>query len=497
MIEKGSACDGCPFRHKGRYFTPDKVVQGSRVYFLAQNPGASEEAGRLLLKREWMYGHSHDEYTQVQPQPLIGATGKLFTERFLSLSGLPRDVVSTGNVIRCRPGASLSLKPDALPSLTTAMKLETSSADIVKAMKHCQNAYFHPPSSTEVVVTMGRYAMFALTGIQSEENEFRKKLGVMESWRGYGVDVADFRTPHTVDTSYYHDLSSTKRVYFTQHLAALFQGELDSSSTGLQGQGGKKYYHATLEDYNRLRLLLEGKWPEPLPTWSTTPPKVWPNYAAFDTEYVPETNQLLRWSLCDTNGNLYGIEYDPERSLTLPLLPKSTILAQNWIADYGHFLRLVGSDAVRTALLNLEDMFLAHTVLWTGEPHNLNYIQSKYGTVNRYKHLISSDDPETQTLYSVLDAHQPMTMWLKHFLPQFREDPLSWQVYRKYRVKLIEPYWRAEQAGSAVDTARLSDVKAILEERLQGYRDRAREITGDVKLNLGGRKAMLEYVYGT
>jgi hypothetical protein len=334
--------------------------------------------------------------------------------------------------------------------------------------------------------------MFAMTGIQSEENEFRKKLGVMESWRGYGVDVDDFRNPHTVDTNYYHGLSGPKRVYFTQHIAALFQGDLDSSSTGTQGQGGKKYYHATLEDYNRLRLLLQSKWPEPLPTWSTTPPKVWPKYAAFDTEYVPETNQLLRWSLCDVEGNLYGVEHNPDSGLTLPVTPGSTVLAQNWIADYGHFRSLVGEVPV-----NLEDMFLAHTVLWTGEPHNLNYIQSKYGTLNRYKHLISVDDPATQTLYSVLDAHQPMTMWLRSFLPQFREDPLSWQVYRKYRVKLIEPYWRAEQAGSAVDTARLSDVKAILEERLQGYKLRAQALTGDTTLNLGGRKAMLEYVYGS
>jgi uracil-DNA glycosylase len=491
MIEKGSACDGCPFRHKGRYITPDKVVEGSRVYFLAQNPSTNEEEGKLLHKREWFYGHRHDEYTKVQPQPLIGATGKLFAERFLPLSGLSRDVVSLGNVIRCRPGAYLGLKADALPSITTAMKLESSSADIVKAIKHCQNAYFHPPTSTEVVVTMGRHAMFAMTGIQSEENEFKRKLGVMESWRGYGVDIADFRNTRTVDTTYYHGLSGHKRVYFTQHIAALFQGDLDSSSTGVQGQGGKKYYHATLEDYNRLRLLLEGKWPEPLPTWSTTPPKVWPDYAAFDTEYVPETNQLLRWSLCDVQGNLYGVEYNPDSGLTLPITPGSTVLAQNWIADYGHFRALVGYVPV-----NLEDMFLAHTVLWTGEPHNLNYIQSKYGTLNRYKHLISVDDPVIQTLYSVLDAHQPMTMWKRHFLPQFREDPISWQVYRKYRVKLIEPYWRAEQTGSAVNTARLSDVKAILEERLQGYRLRAQALTGDPKLNLGGRKAMLEYVYG-
>lgn len=487
MIKKPSACEGCPFYTKGEYFTPDTIVNNSKVFFLAQNPGPDEESGRLLIERIWHYGEKHDEWQQVTPQPLIGATGKLFTDRFLPLSGLSRDTVSLGNAIRCRPGAALGLKADGLPPLTTAMRLETSEAPIVKALKHCRDAYFKPPASTEVIVTMGRYAMFALTGIQSEENEYGRRAGVMESWRGYGVDLKDFEAGwKTIDTSYYHPLDSRYRIYFTMHIAALFQGDLDSSATGSQGAGGKKYYHATLEDFHRLKLLLERKWPEPLPSWETEVPREWPKYSSFDTEYVPETNELLRWSLCDSEGHLYGIDYTKDKS-HVPMLRGATVLAQNFIADYGHLRSIIGDVP-----FTMEDMFLAHTVLWTGEPHNLNYIQSKYGTLNRYKHL-SSGEPE---LYSVLDAHQPMVMWLRHFLPQFRNDPLSWQVYRRYRVGLIEPYWRAEQAGSPVDTERLLDVKAVLEERLADYTRKARDLTGDPKLNLGGRKAMLEYISG-
>jgi DNA polymerase I-like protein with 3'-5' exonuclease and polymerase domains len=89
-----------------------------------------------------------------------------------------------------------------------------------------------------------------------------------------------------------------------------------------------------------------------------------------------------------------------------------------------------------------------------------------------------------------------MVMWKRSFLPQFRDDLLSWQVYRRYRVKLIQAYHRAETTGSRVDTKRLDEVKSILEERLQRYQDEARTLTGDSTLNLGGRKAMLEHLYG-
>jgi len=486
---KPSGCAGCPFEHKGKYFVPDTVLPGSKVYFLAQAPGADEEAGRLLQKRTWYQGVKHDDALMVTPQPLIGATGQLFNNRFLPLSGLSRDQISVGNVIRCRPGVSLGLKPNDVPHITTAMKLETSEAPIVKAMKHCQQQYFHPPVTTKIVVTMGRHAMFAVTGIQSEDNEYGRKAGVMESWRGYGATVEDYRSFKTVSTAQYDPLAGGRTVFFTQHIAALFQGDIDSSDTGAQGQGGKKYYHATLEDFNRLRLLLAGKWPEPLPTWSTSPPDEWPMYGAFDTEYVPETGQLLRWSLCGSDEHLYAVEHQGDSHKGMAVTPGSTVLAQNWIADYGHFRSLVGSVRV-----NLEDMFLAHTVLWTGEPHNLNYIGSKYGTLNRYKHLIAVEGQEA--LYSALDAHQPMVMWKRHFLPQFREDPLSWNVYRRYRVRLIEAYHRAETTGSRVDTARLNEVKSILEERLASYQEEARNLTGDNQLNLGGRKAMLEHLYG-
>lgn len=477
MIKKGSKCIGCPYYNHGEYFTPDNIPPDAKVLFIAQNPGPDEEAGLLLKRRHFQSSYNYyDEKVQTTPQPLIGATGAIFNNRFLPLSGLTRDQVGVANAIRCRPGASLGLKSDQLPPVSSAIKLETSDADIVKALKHCQEAYLNIPTSCKTIVTMGRYAMFAMTGIQNEESEYGKKQGVIESWRGYGVDVPSFSQFRTVDTTQYHGLQGDYRIFFTMHIAALWRGE------------NKRYFHATLEDFNRLKLLLNYQWPLPLPTWSHLPPTNWPKYAAFDTEYTQE-NELTRWSLSNMQNlaETYCVEAGDTPEDGIPLPTGATVLLQNAHADIAHLSKIVNLSQV-----TLHDMMLAHSVLWTGEPHNLNYIQSKYGSLNRYKHL-SKSAPQ---LYSACDSHQPAFMWMNHFAREFKQDAESWNIYKNIRLKLINPIQRAHETGSKVDTDRLKEVCSTLEERIASYVDRAKEITGDTKFALGGRKKMLAAMYG-
>lgn len=475
MILKPDTCIGCPFYRHSRYITPDHIVPHSKVMFIAQNPGPDEEAGRKLVTRRY----KDRVYEDVTPQPLIGATGQYFDNRFLPLSGLTRDEVSLGNAIRCRPGTSLGLKADALPPITSAMKLETSKADIVSALKHCRTAHLRIPESVDTIVTMGRYAMFQLTGIQNEDMEYRRKQGVMESWRGYAVSTDSSFNSHfrTTDTSVYDPLLTKHRILFTMHIAALFQGE------------NKRFFNATLQDFAKLKLMREGKWPEPLPSYSTQPPTEWPDYACFDTEYIPETSELIRWSLTDTLLRNYVIESDSTLNNNLPIKRGSTILLQNAFADIPYIPHVMHIDFSE---LKLEDMMLAHSVLWTGERHSMNFIASKYGTVNRWKHLFSSEPQQ----YSMLDSFQPMRMWKGYFIPAFKADLLSWRLYRDNIMKLIPIYNTAHLTGQAVDTERLVRIQSILQERLAMYQARARQLTGDVRFNLNGRKKMMEVMYG-
>jgi len=480
MIEKPSSCQPCPLYTYGKYFTPDAITPNSKVLFIGQNPGPDEEAGHKLIKRHYQ-GYQHfDEFEQVQPQPLIGATGQLFNNRFLPLSNLQRTEVSVANAIRCRPGHSLGLPSDSLPNLTTKMKLETSDATIVKALKHCRDTHLHIPNSTQLIVTMGRYAQFAMTGIQSEETEYGHKQGVMESWRGYGIDKPHFHTFETVNTSAYHSLTQQKQIFFTMHIAALFKGE------------NKRYFHATLQDFHKIKLLLAKQWPLPLPQWHSTPPTQWPKYAAFDTEYIPDNNELIRWSLCDTDYKLYCVEAADTPSTygyRIPIAPNSTVLIQNALADIAHLAEITDMSTIQ-----IEDMMLADSVLWTGEPHNLNFIASKHGAFNRYKHLAHEDGQ--QQLYSALDAYEPMYMWRTHFIPEFKRDTGSWNIYKKYRLPLINIINKAQQTGAKLDSARLFQVQKILFDKLEQLKEDAKDLTDDDSFNLGGHKQMKEFIYG-
>jgi hypothetical protein len=278
-----------------------------------------------------------------------------------------------------------------------------------------------------------------------------------------------------VDTSTYHALKSGRVVFFTMHIAALNYGD------------NKKFTHATLQDFHKLGMLLRGEWPLPVPKWSNIAPKEWPSYSSFDTEYNPDTKELHRWSMCDGNSNLYCVEFDDsQRDRAIPVQSNSVVLIQNALADIGYLSHLVDFGSVK-----VEDLMLAHSVLWSGEPHSLNYINSLYGSLNRYKHL-SGDEPQA---YSAYDAYEPMQMWKGYFIPEFKRDPESWKVYKRFRLPLIEIIDKAQRSGALLDSSRLEDVKFTLIERLQEYKKRAVEITGNSTFNLGGSKGMREELY--
>jgi len=162
------------------------------------------------------------------------------------------------------------------------------------------------------------------------------------------------------------------------------------------------------------------------------------------------------------------------------------VLAQNALADIGHLANIVDFSQV-----TIEDLMLAHSVLYTGEPHSLNYIASIFGAFNRYKHL-SHDTPE---LYSALDAYEPMYIWRTGLIPEFKQDKLSWNIYKKYRLPLITIIGKAQKAGIAIDNHRLQGIKDTIEDRLEYIKQKAREITGNEKFNIGGQKDLLKEIY--
>jgi len=469
MIPKPDACIGCPFYDKGEYFTPDLINPDSEVLFIAQNPGPDEEAGHKLIKRHYHgYGITPtDEYDITTPQPLIGATGQLFDNKFLPVSGLQRDEVSLANAIRCRPGKDLGLDKDSLPVIAKSMKAEGGKAIIANALSHCKTAHLRIPDKTKLIVTLGAYSLFQLTGMTDVLN-----------WRGYALDykmTSNGEPYEMILPNSYNYLVADINIFVTMHIAALFKGE------------NKKFYHATLQDFGKIKRILNKTWPLALPTWSDIPPDKWPTYSVFDTEYDIKTNELIRWSLCDTDNKLYCVEEHNTPYDKIPIKPGSTVLMQNALADIRYLSNIVDFRYVK-----IEDLMLAHSVLYTGEPHSLNYIASIFGAFNRYKHL-SKDDP---ALYSALDAYEPMYIWRTGIIPEFKKDHQSWNIYKEHTLPLIDIIDKAQRTGQAINNDRLIKVKETINDRLDEINQEAKEITGDVNFNIGGSKKLKAKIYG-
>lgn len=473
-ILKGNLCSGCPFEKMTPYYVPDTIVPGSKVMFLAQNPGANEEQGHKLESQHWLNGKKHDVWRDVKAQPLIGFTGNLLNDTFLPIANLERRQVSVGNALRCRPGNALGKAADELPPISNKMRLETSDAIVVKALKHCADAHLRIPESVTTVVAMGSYALYQLTGHSDGSN-----------WRGYVIRTkrSDIARHHTVNTSRYHDVRFKPTgddidIFSMMHIAALYKGK------------NAIFWHATERDFYKLRLFREGHWPLTLPVWSTTPPLKWPSYSAFDTEYVPETNHLIRWSLCDTHYNLFCIESGDEHvHRGISIQPQSTVVIQNALADIGHLAGLINIHDVL-----IEDLMLAHATLYTGEPHGLNYLNSLWGHYNRYKHLI--DVPGEEQLYSALDAYEPMQIWRNAIIPEFKKDPLSYKAYKRFMLPLVAVIDDSSQRhGVPLNQERLAYVQQSLSEEVEAIQREARAITSDEKFNIGGMKKMKEILY--
>lgn len=471
---KPEACRGCPFYTKGQYYVPDHIVPHSEIMLITQNPGQNEIDGHKLIKRHWLGGSRYqDEVEHVKPQPLIGATGKKLDEDYLPLVKLKRSEVSVGNAIRCRPGRELGLAADELPTVTNKMSLESSKTDIVTAIRHCAKAHLKIPPETKTIMAMGSLALYQLTG----------QHGGTE-WRGYVIRTTrdNIYSSRRVGVDTYHDVlrpisDDEIDVFVTMHIAALNKPT------------NKRYSHAVLRDFYKLGRFIRREWPLPLPTWSDKPPKQWPAYSAFDTEYVPETNQLIRWSLCDDKNNLYCVESSHDGVTTIPIRPNTTVVIQNALADISHLATLVAMDTIK-----VEDLMLAHATLWTGEPHGLNYINSIFGAFNRYKHLIDTHGQEQ--LYSALDAYEPMYCWRHGIIPEFKKDPISHKIYKERMLPLIPIIDESQQTGARLNGQRLFEIQEIYRKRLDEIIAEAREITGNPRFNIGGLKEMGKMVYG-
>lgn len=286
----------------------------------------------------------------------------------------------------------------------------------------------------------------------------------------------------------------------TLHLAALFRQP--------------EMLIPTRMDWQKVRRVLAGTWPEHPPQILTEPDvRMFHPEAAWDTEYVPSSQRLLRFSVATKEGRVYVVEnqkglrgrleglYKQPHPLKM-VHPKGLCLVlrehgwerragetpwvgiklrvffQNANADLPYLAHLLPERSVIVG----EDLMLAHAVLWGGAPHDLDYLTSIYGPLNRHKHLMHSNP----VLYSGLDAYTQLKCW-EALERELENDPQSEHVYRTYVLPLLPIIQRAEQRGILIDHAEVQKAITYLEQEVREATELAHAAAG-FPLNLGSSK---------
>lgn len=412
VIPKPPACDGCPFKSRGKWFVPDGMVEGAEVLLLSQNPGADEEAGRRLTG----YDGTQRVYESCSPAPLTGMTGYDLGRKYLPLAGLERGrSVSLANPIRCRLDNS-----NELPPVTDKM--------LRQAVEHCQHHHFKMPESTKLVVAEGAYALYAATGEDGTDSPGYKISRGIEGWRGWVLPWNPPPRPKRVWTDVY--TSQGLVVLPTFHLSFLYRSPW--------------YTPVSQRDWSKVQQVLSGKWPERFPEIRSQSPEAWPRKVAFDTEYTPQ-DQLIRYSLAYRSSGGEPWLWVVERDIHLPPLsvpPVMTTIFHNVEADVDHLNRLLGHHTIQ---LKVEDTMHLHAVLWADLDHDLDFLGSIYARTNRWKHLVRTNP----RVYAGGDA---LGTW-DSFIPMAQElerDPQVKKVYYDYQLPLTGIIHKARAHGLRV-----------------------------------------------
>jgi uracil-DNA glycosylase len=348
---------------------PDDPPGRARVIIVAQNPGLDEIQGRHFVRYTGPDAGG-EIYESDVPRPMIGKTGYELDKHFLPLAGLQREQVECRNVVRCRLDDS-----NDLPPLTTTLAREM--------VRHCQRAYWKEPQDGQVIVALGAYALWALTGeyegdeddADSADADDVRAPRSIDGWRGW---LLPYLPVHDEQHLHEQHLGASVRVFATYHPAFYWRAHW------LKPVGRM--------DWARLGRVLKGTWPEPFPTINAYDPE--PRLSlAFDTEYNRWTRELHRYSAAwrfNDDARVYVRQPD-EPWCHVP----EHIIMQNAEADWSYIKPIFGDLP-----LTWDDTMYMHGLLHGTLRHNLDFMGSCYARHNRWKHLQESD-PE---IYSGMDA---------------------------------------------------------------------------------------------
>lgn len=442
MIPKPPGCEGCPLYGDGKGFVPDEIIQASPVFVLGQNPGVEEEH---------------------EGRPFVGKTGETMMKEFFPRANLIRgENVSIGNAIRCRWSKN-GKHVNELPGGRT----------LLDALHHCTRAYLRIPAGTRLVVAQGAVAWKALGNDTP-----------ISQWRG-------FLAPQENDPSS-PPVTPTLGVL---HLADLFRQPTMRIPS--------------MRDWAKIPLFLRGEWPSPLPPRVTEPHAVLSTLeeiiskrlpTVIDTEYTVPERQLLILGVGARDGErVLGCQVgdwprqkwgyrDDIRTCLEDIVGRCTVISQNFVGAEGPQLKKT-FEIVYQDYRRIEDTMLAHAVLWSEWPHDLEFLASIYGAYPKLKHLAGVDP----MLYNWGDVIDTLAVW-EGLQREFQKDPQSKAIYEEQSLALIPLLLDAHERGIRVNQARVGPAREEYGDLLERARRLAVAHCG-YPINVGSDDQLKHWLY--
>lgn len=278
---------------------------------------------------------------------------------------------------------------------------------------------------------------------------------------------------------------------------------------------------AVMQDWRKLKLAREGKWPAQVPSYARIPQDAGIEvleafvrdavdrapFVVVDTEFTREsrfltvlgmgypssTSPTTSTSSASATGVQLWCEYlDPVQRAALrdalkTLFARVAVVFQNSMADIPVLERNLGirySDYCR-----VEDTMLAHAVLWSEWEHTLEFLASVYSKYPKMKHL-SSSNPSLYNWGDVVDTicvHEALT-------EEFRRDPQSLRVYQQQSLRLVPTLLERAALGIRVNKARVKPAVADYQAKIAEANRLALAHVG-WPINLGSEKQLKEYLY--
>ena len=287
---------------------------------------------------------------------------------------------------------------------------------------------------------------------------------------------------------------------------------LSGRNEGLKGKDGGLSRLAmemvALRDWRKVQRYLAGEWPRPLPpshvyTTDTARMHAWFDaarqapYVVIDTEFDRTTRYLTLVGLGYLDmAEVLQVEWPhvwaPRRETFAQhlrdLVRSTRVVFQNALADIPVLAQ--ACEIRYEDYCGIDDTMLAHAVLWSEWPHDLEFLASLYGEHPKLKHLAGID----LLRYNLGDVVDTLSVW-EGLRVELNGDPQSERIYRDQSLPLIPLILEAHAHGIRVNVARVAPAAVAYATKAADAVSLARAYCGFWTFQLGSSQQLGHRLY--